>query len=235
MIDRPDRAMVITPHPDDAEIGCGGTVNKWVQEGTEVVYVLCTNGNRGTGDREMTSERLAEIREKEQAEAAEVLGVKEVIYLGYPDGELEDTSEFRGHLVKAIRKHRPDVVFCTDPQRRTFYLHRDHRISGQVTLDAVFPYSRDHLHYPEHIAEDGLDTHKVGDILMWGTEDPDTFIEITDTVETKIEALKKHASQVASSGTDRDVDEFVKANARRVGQRAEVPYAEAFRRIQFRR
>lgn len=232
MIDRPERAMVVIPHPDDGEGGVGGTAAKWIAEGTEFVFVLCTNGDKGTSDTSMTPAKLAAIREQEQAEAAQALGVKEVIYLRYGDGELEDTAKFRGELVKAIRTHKPDVVFCTDPFRKTFYLHRDHRISGQVTLDAVFPYARDFLHYNEHIQE-GLETHKVGDVLMWGTETPDTFIDITDTVETKIEALKKHDSQVGGSG--RDVDHFVKANAQRQGQQANVPYAEGFRRIQFRR
>ncbi len=231
MFDRPERAMLVIPHPDDAEGGVGGTVAKWVAEGTEVVFVLCTNGDKGTSDPEMTTEKLGAIREKEQAAAAECLGVKEVIYLRYGDGELDDTAKFRGELVRAIRKHRPDVVFCTDPFRQTFYLHRDHRISGQVTLDAVFPYARDFLHYNEHIQE-GLDTHKVGDILMWGTEHPDTFIDITDTIDNKINALKKHASQVAGSG--RDVDRFVKVNAQNQGQMANMPYAEGFKRIRFR-
>ena len=231
MFDRPERAMLVIPHPDDAEGGVGGTVAKWVAEGTEVVFVLCTNGDKGTSDPEMTTEKLGAIREKEQAAAAECLGVKEVIYLRYGDGELDDTAKFRGELVRAIRKHRPDVVFCTDPFRQTFYLHRDHRISGQVTLDAVFPYARDFLHYNEHIQE-GLETHKVGDILMWGTEHPDTFIDITDTIDNKINALKKHASQVAGSG--RDVDRFVKVNAQNQGQMANIPYAEGFKRIRFR-
>ena len=231
MFDRPERAMLVIPHPDDAEGGVGGTVAKWVAEGTEVVFVLCTNGDKGTSDPEMTTEKLGAIREKEQAAAAECLGVKEVIYLRYGDGELDDTAKFRGELVRAIRKHRPDVVFCTDPFRQTFYLHRDHRISGQVTLDAVFPYARDFLHYNEHIQE-GLETHKVGDILMWGTERPDTFIDITDTIDNKINALKKHASQVAGSG--RDVDRFVKVNAQNQGQMANMPYAEGFKRIRFR-
>ena len=115
--------------------------------------------DKGTSDPEMTTKKLAAIREKEQAEAAAHLGVKEVIYLRYGDGELNDTAKFRGELVRAIRKHKPEVVFCTDPFRQTFYLHRDHRISGQVTLDAVFPYARDFLHYNEHIQE-GLETHK---------------------------------------------------------------------------
>ena len=231
MFDRPERAMLVIPHPDDAEGGVGGTVAKWVAEGTEVVFVLCTNGDKGTSDPEMTTDKLGAIREKEQAAAAECLGVKEVIYLRYGDGELDDTAKFRGELVRAIRKHRPDVVFCTDPFRQTFYLHRDHRISGQVTLDAVFPYARDFLHYNEHIQE-GLETHKVGDILMWGTEHPDTFIDITDTIDNKINALKKHASQVAGSG--RDVDRFVKVNAQNQGQMANMPYAEGFKRIRFR-
>ena len=231
MFDRPERAMLVIPHPDDAEGGVGGTVAKWVAEGTEVVFVLCTNGDKGTSDPEMTTEKLGAIREKEQAAAAECLGVKEVIYLRHGDGELDDTAKFRGELVRAIRKHRPDVVFCTDPFRQTFYLHRDHRISGQVTLDAVFPYARDFLHYNEHIQE-GLETHKVGDILMWGTEHPDTFIDITDTIDNKINALKKHASQVAGSG--RDVDRFVKVNAQNQGQMANMPYAEGFKRIRFR-
>ena len=231
MFDRPERAMLVIPHPDDAEGGVGGTVAKWVAEGTEVVFVLCTNGDKGTSDPEMTTEKLGAIREKEQAAAAECLGVKEVIYLRYGDGELDDTAKFRGELVRAIRKHRPDVVFCTDPFRQTFYLHRDHRVSGQVAIDSVFPYARDFLHYNEHIQE-GLETHKVGDILMWGTEHPDTFIDITDTIDNKINALKKHASQVAGSG--RDVDRFVKVNAQNQGQMANMPYAEGFKRIRFR-
>ena len=227
--------MVITPHPDDAEIGSGGTVAKWIAEGTRVVYVLCTNGDKGTGDRDMTSERLATLREEEQAQAAAALGVKEVVYLRHPDGGLEDSAEFREQLVRAIRAHRPDTVFCPDPFRQSFYLHRDHRICGQVTLDAVFPFARDHLHFPDHLRVDGLEPHKVGEILMWGTEAPDTFVDIAETIDLKIAALLKHATQVAAAGSDRDVEEFVKANASRMGQRAEMPYAEAFRAIQYRR
>ena len=231
-MDRPETALVVTPHPDDAEIGCGGTVAKWIAEGTAVYYVLCTNGDKGTSDPNLTSERLARIREREQAEAADVLGVREVVYLGYPDGALEDTADFRGRLVHAIRKFKPDAVLATDPHRRGFYLHRDHRMCGTVTMDAVFPYARDRLHYPEHEKE-GLQPHKAGDVLFWGTEEPDTFVDITDTIELKIESLKKHASQISSE--DGDVGDFVRASARRAGQRADVPYAESFRRIRIRR
>ena len=231
-MDRPETALVITPHPDDAEIGCGGTVAKWIAQGTAVYYVLCTNGDKGTSDPNLTSERLAEIREREQAEAADVLGVREVVYLRYPDGALEDTADFRGRLVRAIRRFKPDAVFATDPHRRGFYLHRDHRMCGTVAMDAVFPYARDRLHYPEHIERDGLDTHKVADVLFWGTEEPDTFIDITETIDMKIESLKKHASQVSSE--DGDVGDFIRAAARRAGERAGAPYAESFRRIRIR-
>ena len=234
-MDRPARFMVVTPHPDDGEIGCGGTTAGWIAEGSTGVYVVCTNGDKGTSDPDMTSERLAAIREEEQRQAAAVLGVKDVVYLRHPDGGLEDTAEFRGQLVSAIRKYQPDVLLCTDPFRRSFYLHRDHRVCGQVSLDAVFPYSRDRLHYPEHIENEGLAPHKVGDILLWGAEDPDLFIDITESIQKKIDALKKHASQVSSSESSRDVDEFIRSNAQRAGDRADVPYAEAFRRIQIRR
>ena len=230
-MERPERAMVITPHPDDAEGGCGGTIGRWIREGTRVAIVLCTNGDKGTEDRRMTPERLAGIREVEQAEAAKALGVEEVIYLRHRDGGLEDSTEFRGQLVRALRSFKPDAVLCPDPYRRNFYLHRDHRICGMVTLDAVFPYARDHLHYPEHISE-GLETHKVGDVLLWATEEPDTWIDITDTIDLKVASLMKHASQVSGP---RDVDEWLRGRAREMGNRADVEYAEAFRRIEIRR
>ena len=234
MGDRPEKILVVTPHPDDAEIGCGGTMARWIAEGSEVYYVLCTNGDKGTSDPDMTPKRLAETREREQQEAADVLGIKEVVYLSYPDGGLEDNAEFRGDLVHAIRKFQPDALFTTDPFRRGFYLHRDHRMCGQVSLDAVYPFSRDRLHYPEHERE-GLASHKVGDIYLWGTEDPDEFVDISETIDRKIEALKKHASQQANRSSDRDVGDFIRANAQRVGERADLPYAEGFRRIRVRR
>ena len=232
---RPDCALVITPHPDDAEIGCGGTVSKWIAEGTKVFYVLCTNGDKGSDDPEMTSERLAKIRYEEQEEAAKVMGVSEVVHLGYPDGGLNDDAEFRGKLVHAIRKFQPEVVFSTDPMRRSFYLHRDHRMCGQVSLDAAFPFARDRLHYPEHLTEESLQTHKVADILFWGAEDIDTYIDITDSINQKITSLEKHASQVGS-----DIGKYLKDSSMRTASKWEskdssVVYAEGFRRVEIRR
>lgn len=229
----PERAMVVIPHPDDGEIGCGGTTARWVQQGCRVVYVLCTSGDKGSSDSDMTSEQLAAIREQEQLKAARVLGVSDVVFLGSPDGTLEDTFDLRERVVQEIRRHRPDVVFCTDPFRQSFYLHRDHRISGQVTLDAVFPFARDHLHYPEHLKGLGLSTHKVGAVCMWGTEAPNVYVDISDTIEQKVQALKQHISQV--SGGERDVGKFVRERSQEAGGVVGVAHAEAFRRITYPR
>ena len=220
--------MVVTPHPDDAEFGTAGTVASWVKQGSEVIYVVCTNGDKGSSDPDMTSERLAQIRRQEQQKAANILGVKEVIFLDYPDGELEDTPAFRGELVRLIRKYRPDVVITSDPYRRYLW-HRDHRIAGAVTLDAIFPYARDHLSYPEHIAE-GLAPHRVKEVYLWGSEEPDTFIDITDTFDAKMAALNCHASQV---GQYMEIlGQRVRERAEKMGQKEGFPLAEAFRRIE---
>ena len=233
-VETPQRVLVVTPHPDDAEIGCAGTVAKWVQEGAEVFYVLCTDGGKGSDDPEMSSERLAAIRAKEQQEAASLLGVKDVVMLRYPDGELEDTPEFRMEIVRAIRRFQPDIVLCPDPYRRNFYWHRDHRIGGQVTLDAVFPYARDRLHFQELWEREGLEPHKTGMALLWASDTPDTFVDIGDTIDAKIRALLCHRSQV-SPRPDRDAGAFLREIAQRVGEKAGIQYAEAFRALHFRR
>ena len=230
MIETPKRVLLVTPHPDDAEGGCGGTVAIWIREGAEVVYVLCTNGDKGTTDRDMIPERLAEIREKEQLEAAKVLGVKDVVLLRHPDGCLEDNREFRGELVREIRRHRPDIVMCTDPFRSRAHSHRDHRVSGQVTVDAVCTYAWRRLYFPEHASEDGLEPHMVRQIYLWGSEEPDTFIDISDTLDLKIKTLSEHASQFPDP---KRRGQNVRSNANRVGQQTNLPYAEAFRVMRF--
>ncbi len=221
-------AMVVTPHPDDAEFGAAGTVASWVKRGREVVYVVCSNGDKGSSDPDMTSERLAEIRQREQQEAARVLGVREVVFLGYPDGGLEDTPDFRGALVRLIREYRPEVVITADPYRKYLW-HRDHRITGRVTLDAVFPYARDHLSYPEHKAE-GLEPHLVKEVLLWGSEEPDTFIDVSDTFDVKMAALGCHASQVGQYWDI--IEERMKDRAGKMGEDQGLPLAEAFRRVE---
>ena len=235
MVDTPGCALVVIPHPDDAEDWCGGTVAKWINEGAEIFYVLCTDGGKGSNNPEMTSERLAAIREKEQLEAASSLGVKEVVLLRHPDGELEDTGEFRKEIVRAIRQFRPDVVLCPDPYRRRSYWHRDHRITGQVTADATFPYARDHLHFQELFKEEGLQTHKAGMILFWAPDDPDTLIDISDTIDLKIKALLCHHSQVSSSPGS-DPGKWVRDRAKEAAEGfSDLQYAEGFRKLEFRR
>jgi len=232
MSETPKRVLVATPHPDDCEIGCGGTLAKWILEGAEVALVVCTNGDKGSEDPEMTSVKLAMIREEEQREAAKVLGIKHVVFLGHPDGELEDSRRFRGDLVREIRLHRPDVVLTTEPFRLTGYMHRDHRMTGQVTLDAVFPYARDVLSFPEH-TEMGLAPHKTGWVYMWGTEHPDTFVDIGETLEIKITALAKHGSQMGVPL--RDNGKWIRDNSARVGKEHGFSYGEQFRMLEYRR
>ena len=231
MIDTPERAMAIFAHPDDAEFGCAGVVAKWVRQGAEVYYVVCTNGDKGSNDPQMTSEQLVPIREREQKEAAAVLGVREVVMLGNGDGELEDSRDMRRDIVRAVRRFRPDVVFTSNPFVNYRHAHRDHRVAGQVVLDALFPYARDHLHFPE-LLQEGLKPHKTAVALLWGAEEPDVFIDISETIETKIGALMRHKSQFLDRAPQ--VAERVREGARDVGKRAGVPYAEAFRSIRFR-
>jgi len=188
------QVMVVTPHPDDAEYGVAGTVARWIREDKKVVYVVCTNGDKGANDANIKPEELAKIREKEQKAAARSLGVKEVIFLRHPDQGLEDTPEFRKELVRLIRMYRPDMIVTADPYRR-YVWHRDHRITGQVTLDAIFPYARDHLSYPDLI-EEGLYPHNVREILLWASEDVNYRSDITQTFHLKLEALRCHQSQV---------------------------------------
>lgn len=228
----PQVVLVVTPHPDDAEIWCGGTVARWVRGGAAVYYVLCTDGGRGTDRPGITSPELAVLRKQEQRQAARLLGVKEVVCLGHQDGELEDTGDFRTEIVRQIRRVRPQVVLCPEPYRRNLPWHRDHRITGQVTQDAVFPYARDHLHCLELWREERLEPHKTGTILFWGTEQPDTYIDITDSIGLKIKAVLAHRSQAANH-QDRDIARLVQERARHTGSDHGWEYAEAFRKVTF--
>ena len=234
MVERPNSALVVVPHPDDAEAWCGGTVAGWAQQGTNVNYVLCTDGGKGSDDSEMTSQRLMAIREEEQLEAASVLGVKDVIMLRHPDGELEDTKEFRKEIVRAIRRFRPDVVLCSEPYRLNSYWHRDHRIAGQISVDAAFPYARDRLHFPELLDEEGLEPHKTGAVLFCGSDVPDTFIDITGTIDLKIKALLCHKSQLTGR-SESEIGESVRERAGKAAKGSGFQFFEAFRKIEFRR
>ncbi len=221
--------LVIAPHTDDAEFGIAGTVVKWVHEGKTVVYVICTNGDKGTSDPNMDMKRLVKIREEEQWAAAKVLGVKDVAFLGFPDQGLEDTIEFRKEIVRQIRNYQPNTVATTDPYRKYIW-HRDHRIAGQVVLDAVYPFARDHLAYPDLLAQ-GYQPHKVKEVLCWGTDDPNYWSDITDTFDTKIAALGCHKSQVGGRDSHRFY-EMLKSRAADMAKGQNFKLAEAFHRVE---
>ncbi|MBM3958150.1 MAG: PIG-L family deacetylase [SAR202 cluster bacterium] len=219
--DVPETAMVVFAHPDDAEIGAGAVAGLWAKRGCEVTFVLCTDGGSGSNDPSMDSQRLVALRRKEQAAAAAVLGVARVEFLGFPDGGLEDDRAFRGAVVRMIRKYRPQTVFTHDPYRMKGFQHRDHRMTGIVTTDAVFPYARDHLHFSEQINEEGLKPHKTRRLLYWGADEPDVVFDITESVDLQVEALYKHESQVGGlkdSGRDAEGRVRTRAEESAVGQ-----------------
>jgi LmbE family N-acetylglucosaminyl deacetylase len=220
--------LVVTPHPDDAENGAGGTIARWTQQGRQVVLVVCTNGDKGTSDRNVKPADLAVLRAEEQRQAAATLGITEVIFLGFPDQGLEDCNEFREKLVRHIRRLRPETIVTIDPYRR-YIRHRDHAICGRVTLDAVFPYARDHLSYPEHLHE-GLEPHKVREIYLWGAEEPDAFLDISDTFTRKMDALYCHASQMHRPREQREAG--ARERYAELGKKIGVALAEPFKRIE---
>jgi len=230
MQEHAQRVMVIMAHPDDPEFFCGGTVAKWAKDGAEIIYVVITNGNKGSNDPQMTPEKLAVIREREQREAARRLGVKEVIFLGYNDGELVPDLRLRGDLVREIRRYRPDIVICQDPT--TYFWpggginHPDHRAAGEAALAAVFPLARDRLNFPEHERE-GLKPHKVKEVYVSGTTQPDTWVDISDTLEAKIQAILAHQSQIKEP---EKLAERIRERAKQ-SEDGKPPIAEAFRKI----
>lgn len=220
--------LVIAAHPDDAEFGAAGTVARWIREGKRVAYVVCTNGEKGTSDRTVSPHWLAQVRKQEQLAAAEVLGVSETVFLGYPDQGLEDTADFRKDMVRVIRKHRPDIVITSDPYRRYLW-HRDHRITGQVVLDAVFPYARDHLAYPD-LLEEGLEPHKVKEVLFWAAEDINYRVDITATFEIKVTALRCHESQIRELPHS-DLEGWLKERCQKMAEGENFELAEAYHQV----
>jgi LmbE family N-acetylglucosaminyl deacetylase len=191
--------MVIVAHPDDPEFFCGGTIALWCARGTEMTYLILTNGNKGSDDPDMTPEKLAAIRKEEQQAAADVLGVKKVIYFDEPDGELQSTLSLRQRVVAEIRRHKPEVIITQDPTRY-FYLdlyinHADHRAAGEVTIDAVFPAARNRMYHPE-LLDFGLDPHVVKEVYLTGPDQPNRWVDITEVFDTKVKAIQCHVSQV---------------------------------------
>ncbi|MCS7056673.1 MAG: PIG-L family deacetylase [Thermoflexales bacterium] len=198
----PASAMVIVAHPDDIEFGCAGTCAKWAKHGAKIVYVLVTSGNSGTHDPAHTRETIAALREQEQRAAAEICGVHEVEFLRYNDGEVMPTLELRKDLVRMIRKHKPEVVIAMDPTRmyvgKEYINHPDHRAVAIATMDAVAPIAAMPLMYPELGP-----AHKVREVWIQWVDDPDTWVDISDTLELKVRALLQHKSQVSEEVAQR--------------------------------
>lgn len=228
----PRRVLAVGAHPDDIDYGYAGSIAKWTQAGTEVYYLILTDGSKGTDDRSITPRKLSAIRRREQEVAAKHLGAKEVFFLDYVDGELAVTQELKRDIVRYIRRVKPDTVLVFDPTvvyaaDRGFINHPDHRAAGQATLDAVFPLARDHLAFPE-LLQDGLEPHKVATLLLMNFERQNFVVDITGTLAQKVSALALHASQISDMEAERaKVTEWAEAAGKAAGYR----YAEAFMRI----
>jgi LmbE family N-acetylglucosaminyl deacetylase len=223
--------MSIHAHPDDQEFTVAGTLAKWARAGSRVITVCLTSGGAGSNQftpRDMTPELLLPIREEEQRNACRVLGVEEVIFLGYRDGALEPTLALRRDVTRLIRRHRPTAIVCGDPTVRYYgnvYLnHPDHRAAGDVALDALYPAAGTRFIFPE-LLDEGLEPHEVRLVFIHGAERPDTFIDIADTLDAKLRALKEHRSQLGEWDPAPMVTEW----AREQGARRGLPAAEAYR------
>lgn len=225
----PTRAMAIVAHPDDIEFGCGGTVARWVQEGCKVAFVLVTSGDVGIADLSISRAQAAEIRERETLAAAKVLGVEDVSFLREPDGMVENTLALRKKLVREIRRFKPEVVFSDDPtlmfNPQGRINHPDHRAVGTATVDAIFPCAGQ-PHFFEELASEGLSAHKVRKVYIMSRGQGDTAINISDTIDLKIAALKEHVSQV---GHMENLDKMMRERTAQLGIGKEMAHAEVFR------
>jgi LmbE family N-acetylglucosaminyl deacetylase len=229
MIDEtPGVALAVYAHPDDADVGCGGTLARWAKGGTAVHLIVCTDGGKGTSDPGVQPKKLAAERAAELEASSALIGITTVENLGFRDGELTDSEEFRRTLVARVRELRPDVVCGHDPSAiffgQDYFNHRDHRITGLALLDAVAPAAA----LPHYFADAGP-PHQVSTALLSGTLEPVDWVDVSDTIETKAAAVECHRSQFA--GQSGWAGEAVRQRAAEEGRRAGVAYAEGFRRL----
>lgn len=232
-------AMVIFAHPDDAEFGCAGTIAKWVHEGWDVVYVVCTDASGGGPDEAhdvgpAARRAIIETRQAEQRAACDILGVKELVFLHYQDGTLQPTLELRRDLVRVMRQYRPTRLICYSPERSwkpTLMIgryHPDHLAAGQAALAAVYPACQNPWDFPE-LLDEGFLPHKVREIFIMASPEPNFPVDISDTLEIKLKALRAHVSQV---GNRPELEERITGWARDIGERYELPLAEVFHRTE---
>lgn len=223
--------MSIHAHPDDQDFTVAGTLANWARAGAQIVSVIITSGDAGSNDPSKEpgyKTELARLREDEQRAANKVLGVADTLFLGYPDGELVASLDLRRDLTRLIRRHKPEVVVTGDPSTwfygNEYINHPDHRAAAEAATYAVFPSAGTRMIFPELLGE-GLLPHDVKRLYIHGNDKPDAWIDIEATIDLKIEALKKHVSQVDTH----EVDERMHAWAGEDGKQAGLRYAEAFR------
>lgn len=223
------RILGIFAHPDDSEFMVGGTAAGWAAQGAHITYCIVTNGAAGSNDPNQDLDELVRIREAEQRAAAHVLGVADVLFLGYADGTLQPTIELRRELTRLIRQLRPDRVICSDPTAvlysDSYINHPDHRAAAEAAMYAVFPSAMTRPIFPELLAE-GYEPHHVKELYISGSLQPNTYIDISDTLDRKIEALRCHKSQV-----DPGDGQWIRNWAAETGKSSGIAYAEAFRVI----
>jgi len=230
------RVLVILAHPDDPEFFCGGTIARWCEEGREVHYCLLTKGEKGSDDPAIDPTALAARRREEQSAAAQVLGVRSVTFLGYPDGMLSPDLTLRKDIVRQIRRLQPDVVVTCDPTNffpgYRYINHPDHRAAGHAALDAIFPASGSGQYFQELALEEGLLPHKVREVYVSAAQHPNTTIDVTQYVGQKIEAIRQHESQV---GESKDLPERIRKRMRDPESPSDSPrFIERFKRIELR-
>jgi LmbE family N-acetylglucosaminyl deacetylase len=222
--------MLVVAHPDDSEFSSAGTVARLKDAGKRVVLIQVTSGDKGSPDLDTDPAELARVREGEELEAARRLGMDEVVFLRCEDGALMPDLTLREKIVRMIRAHKPDVIITHDPFR-PYALHPDHRAVGLASTDAVYPTARDPLYFPEHLQE-GLQPHKTAEIWFFGPEHPDKVVDITDTFDRKIDALRAHQTQV---GAAEELEERMRERARELAEDQPFELGEAFKVIQMRR
>lgn len=225
------RILAIAAHPDDIDFGCAGSLAKWVDEGHHVEELIVTDGARGKKDHAGDVEDLVKTRRNEQREAARVLGVEDVRFMGITDGELENTKELRRKLVREIRAIRPDLILSFDPANRAFrnrfVAHRDHRQLSEAVFDAASPAAGNPTFFPEQL-EERLSPHLIDAFLFFATRSPDQHVDITEHIDQKMEALTCHSTQVP----DREwVEETIRPRAKENASGQPFAYAETFRRL----
>lgn len=233
--------LVFCPHPDDAEFLCGGSMAKWASEGKEINVVIVTDGSAGHNDPDVDIRWLVETRREEQRAASEILGVKDVIFLGYRDGYVEDSHELRRDMIREIRRHKPDLVVGLDPT--TYYFaqryinHPDHRKVGEAFLAAVNPGATTVPLYREELFDQGFAPHRIKLCLLGFTTSPDYFVDITEFMDAKIAAISAHDSQMKNMDAVATIGNRVKEMGQMVAQASSqnYQYAEGFKLFNFQR